>query len=141
MRRTAFVILVALLVVPVVADGQAGFSSNRSLEMQFTTVTGTVTDEGGHPMAGVRVGIREADVAAGAVPSPEDFGAWGVEAVPSEIVSDPTRDREIFGWGDTDAEGVYEITGVRRPFRKTISNAGRTFGLANKYQALPLAPV
>ena len=115
MRRSTFVILVVLLVVPVVADGQAGFSSNRSLEMQFTTVTGTVTDESGRPMSGVRVGIREADVVPGTVPSTEDFGAWGVEAVPAEIVSDPTRDREIFGWGETDAEGSYEITGVRRP--------------------------
>ncbi len=30
--------------------------------------------------------------------------------------------------------------GVRRPLRNTISNAGSTLGLANRYQAEPLAP-
>lgn len=66
-------------------------------------------------MPGVRVEIREADVDATAVPSQEDFGGWGVEAIPSEKTSDPTRDSEIFAWGETDAEGHYEISGVRRP--------------------------
>lgn len=115
MRRSVFLVLAVLTVNPLVADCQEGFSANRSLEMQFTTVTGTVTDEGGNPMFDVRVGIREADVAPGAVPSSEDFGAWGVDAIPIETVSDPTRDREIFAWGTTDARGFYEITGVRRP--------------------------
>jgi len=114
MRFTIIVGLVLAVAIPTVSGAQ-DFSTNRGLEMQFTTVAGTVTDEQGQPMAGVKVEIREASVDASAVPNPEDFGAWGVEAVPNETISDPTRDREIFGWGETDAKGRYEITGVRRP--------------------------
>ncbi len=32
------------------------------------------------------------------------------------------------------------MTGVRRPLRNTISNAGSTLGFANRYHADPLAP-
>lgn len=114
MRFSIIVGLVVGVAIPTVSGAQ-GFSANRGLEMQFTTVVGTVTDEQGQPMVGVKVEIREASVDASAVPNQDDFGAWGVEAVPNETFSDPTRDREIFGWGETDAKGRYEITGVRRP--------------------------
>jgi len=114
MRFSIIVGLFLALAIPATAQ-QDGFSANRGLEMQFTSIVGTVTDEQGQTMAGVKVEIREASVDASAVPSQEDFGGWGIEAVPNETISDPTRDREIFGWGETDAEGRYEITGVRRP--------------------------
>jgi cytochrome c-type biogenesis protein CcmH/NrfG len=115
MKHWVMLCVVVFLAVPAVVSAQQGFSSNRGLEMQFTTVTGTVTDEAGRTVPGIRVNIREADVAPGSVPSQDDFGAWGVEAIPNETTSDPTRDSEIFAWGETDEKGRYEITGVRRP--------------------------
>lgn len=112
MRHAIVLCLLLAAALPVAAQDDP---SNHGLEMKFTTVMGTVTDEQGKPMAGVKVEIREADVHASAVPSTTDFGAWGVEAAPAETGSDPTRDREIFAWGTTDEKGHYEITGVRRP--------------------------
>jgi Flp pilus assembly protein TadD len=114
MRISIILGLVLAAAVPAAAQ-QDGFADNRGLEMQFTTVVGSVTDEQGNVMEGVKVEIREASVDASAVPNTADFGAWGVEAVPSETTSDPTRDSEIFAWGETNAKGRYEITGVRRP--------------------------
>ena len=115
MRRSTLLIAVfAMLVATAVVHAQ-DFRESAALETSFTTVTGVVTDEAGQPVMGVRVGIREADVDPNAVPSTEDFGAWGVDVVPAETFSDPSRDREIFSWDETDRKGRYALTGVPRP--------------------------
>jgi Flp pilus assembly protein TadD len=124
-RRSTVLIAVLAMLFYVIADAQ-NFQESSALETSFTTVSGVVTDEAGQPVEGVRVGIREADVDPNTVPSTTDFGAWGVDVVPAETFSDPSRDREIFAWDETDRKGRYALTGVRRPgaYIVIIANPG-----------------
>lgn len=80
-------------------------------DMEFCSVVGTVTDQQGHPVPGIKVEIRFAKDSESRTSEPFDQeDDW-----PDERARDFTRDTAIFGWGVTDEDGRYEITGVRKP--------------------------
>ena len=80
-------------------------------DMEFCSVVGTVTDQNGDPVAGIKVEIRFAQTTG--TQDSEEFDRE--DDRPDENALNFTRDRAIFGWGVTDEDGRYEITGVRKP--------------------------
>lgn len=97
-------ILILALAVAATAGAQ-----NRSME--FCAVVGTVTDGQGHPVPGVKVEIRFAKDTGNRTSDPFDRDDdW-----PDESARNFTRDVAIFGWGVTDEDGKYKITGVQKP--------------------------
>jgi hypothetical protein len=80
-------------------------------DLEFCSVVGTVVDEQGSPVPGIRVEIRRAEDSGAAT-----SGEFGREDDrPNEYARDFSRDANIFGWGVTDQEGRYKISGVRKP--------------------------
>jgi len=96
--------VVFTLAVAATAGAQVG-------DLEFCSVVGTVVDEQGSPVPGIRVEIRPAEDS-GAMASGE-FGRE--DDRPNEYARDFSRDANIFGWGVTDEDGKYRITGVRKP--------------------------
>jgi tetratricopeptide (TPR) repeat protein len=101
--RQQFIFILALAVAAT-AGAQVG-------TMEFCAVVGTVTDTHGNPVPGVKVEIRFAEDSGSSQSDEFDRGDdW-----PDESARNFNRDVAVFGWGTTDEDGKYKITGVQKP--------------------------